>query len=247
MEANIAAPAALIGDPTRAAILMALMDGRSQPASALARAAGVTPQAASNHLTRLLDGGMLAVHRQGRHRYYRLASPALAAALEGLAALAPAPRDLLQPTTVRGRALRRARSCYDHLAGQLGVALTEALVARGMLRPPPGGVGDFAVTEAGRAWFAELGIAVEGGPGRPRPLVGRCCLDWTERRFHWAGSRGTAGFARLQALGWIARDPAGRAVQVTGAGAAALRAALGVDVHRLDAAPAVENETLAAR
>lgn len=247
MEANIAVPAALIGDPTRAAILMALMDGRMQPASALARAAGVTPQAASNHLTRLLDAGMLAVYVQGRHRYYRLASPAVAAALESLASLAPVPSNLLQPMTVRGRTLRRARSCYDHLAGQLGVALVDAMVARGLLVAPASGGIDFTITDAGAAWFAELGLAVNGSTSaRARPLVGRSCLDWTERRFHLAGSLGSAWFARMLELGWLERDPAGRAVKITATGATAFYAKLGIDVSCLQTAPlpaemAVEN------
>jgi DNA-binding transcriptional ArsR family regulator len=232
MEAHIALPAALIGDPTRAAMLMALMDGRPQPASALACAANVTPQAASNHLARLLDGGMVAVQTQGRHRYYRLASPAIAAVLEALAGLAPCPRDLDRPITAKGRALRHARSCYDHLAGRLGVALTDALLQRGLLHPPADGARDYRVTQAGRIWFAALGIEVDppAGPNTDvKPLQGRCCLDWTERRFHLAGSLGTALLARLEALDWLQRDRASRAVRVTPIGEAALRDLLGLD------------------
>src|SRR5262245_17865126 len=119
MEANIALPAALIGDPTRAAMLMALMDGRAQPASALAYAANVSAQSASNHLANLTEVGLLAVEAQGRHRYYRIAAPEIATALEALANIASSPRTLREPLTRQGRALRFARSCYDHLAGQL--------------------------------------------------------------------------------------------------------------------------------
>jgi DNA-binding transcriptional ArsR family regulator len=133
MEANLALPAALIGDPVRAVILSALCDGRAQPAGALAYAARVSPQCASNHLAKLTEGGLLMVETEGRHRYYRLATPQVAAAIEALACLAPAIRSLEKPRTSSARSLRFARSCYDHLAGRLGVAVAAEAEARGYL------------------------------------------------------------------------------------------------------------------
>src|ERR1700755_565811 len=133
MEANIATPAALIGDPVRAALLLALFDGRVMPATALAWQVGVSPQTASNHLSKLVAGGLLSVTAKGRCRYYRLASPQVAHALEALAVLGPPPRELNHPHSPQARRLRDARSCYDHLAGKLGVALTDALEANGWI------------------------------------------------------------------------------------------------------------------
>src|ERR1700728_3022951 len=133
MDANIAVPAALIADPARAAILMALMDGRAQPAGVLAYAANLSPQAASNHLAKLLDGGMVAVETAGPHRYYRLARPEVAAALEALRGLPPPIRSLDEPRSPEARRLRAARSCYDHLAGRLGVAIATAMEAQGLV------------------------------------------------------------------------------------------------------------------
>src|SRR5215469_15920531 len=138
MDANIALPAALIGDPTRAAMLSALCDGRAQPASALAHAARVSPQCASNHLARLLEGGLLAVETEGRHRYYRLATPRVAAVMEALACVAPPVRSLDVPLTRKGQSLRFGRSCYDHFAGRLGVAITVELETRCYLIAPDG-------------------------------------------------------------------------------------------------------------
>ncbi len=229
MEANIAAPAALIADPTRAAMLSALLDGRAQPAGALAWAANVSAQAASNHLAKLTAGGLLKVETAGRHRYYRLASPEVAHAVEALACLAPPIRSLDEPRSPKARALRQARSCYGHLAGRLGVALTEALEAEGLIAQPEAGDDPrhFTLTEAGRRRLAEFGL--DAAALRPRPGLARRCLDWTERRHHLAGPLGVALFARMVALGWI--EPArggGRAVRLTAAGAEGLRA-LGLD------------------
>jgi len=234
MDANIAAPAALIGDPTRAAMLQALQDGRAQPASALAWAAGVTAQAASNHLAKLVDGGLLAVEREGRHRYYRLANAEVAHALEALSVLAAPVRSLETPRTPKARALRDARCCYGHLAGRLGVCVAEALVARGLLAPEDGKL--YAVTPSGRAWFEDLGVDV-GALRSPRG-VARQCLDWTERRHHLAGPLGVKLLERMTALGWLAVEPQGRAVRLTVDGRQALRERLGVelDVEGLRAA-----------
>lgn len=227
MDANIATPAALIGDPTRAAMLQALQDGRAQPASALAWAAGATAQSASNHLAKLVEGGLLAVEREGRHRYYRLASAEVAHALEALSVLAAPVRSLETPRSPKARALRDARCCYGHLAGRLGVRVCEALVARDLLRP----AGDklFDITPDGQRWFEDLGVSVAAL--RSSRGVARQCLDWTERRHHLAGPLGVQLLAAMTARGWLALEPTGRAVRLTPEGARALRDLLGVSLE----------------
>jgi len=230
MEANIASPAALIGDPGRAAMLQALMDGRAQPAGALAWAAGLTAQAASNHLARLIDGGLVRVEREGRHRYYRLASADVAHALEALAVLAAPVRSLEQPRSPQARALRDGRCCYGHLAGRLGVAVTDALVAREVIRPVDGKL--YEVPPAGRAWFQDLGLDLEAM--RSRRGAARQCLDWTERRHHLAGPLGVTLLSRLVALGWIEALPGSRAARLTTLGREELRKRLGVDLEGLE-------------
>lgn len=234
MDANIATPAALIGDPTRAAMLQALLDGRAQPASALAWAAGVTAQAASNHLARLVDGGLLKVEREGRHRYYRLASAEVAHALEALSVLAAPVRSLEIPRSPKARALRDARCCYGHLAGRLGVRVCEALAARDLIRP----AGDklYEVTAQGRRWFEDLGVAVDALRS-PRGIA-RQCLDWTERRHHLAGPLGVKLLEAMTARGWLSLEPKGRAVRITAEGATALRDRLGVSLEGEDLAAA---------
>jgi DNA-binding transcriptional ArsR family regulator len=227
MDANIAIPAALIADPARASILMALLDGRAQPAGALAWAANLSPQAASNHLAKLLEGGMLAVETAGRHRYYRLARPEVAAALEALACVAPRVRSLDDPRSPKARQLRAARTCYDHLAGRLGVAIATSLEGRGFLtvaaNSPPAKF--YNVTDAGWQWFAEFGIDTS----LTRRLLARRCLDWTERRHHLAGPLGVQLLSRLVALNWVERDRETRAVTVTRAGTDGFRQRLGID------------------
>ena len=227
MDANIATPAALIGDPTRAAMLQALQDGRAQPASALAWAAGVTAQAASNHLTKLVDGGLLAVEREGRHRYYRLASAEVAHALEALSILATPVRSLETPRSPKARALRDARCCYGHLAGRLGVRVCEALVARDLLRP--GADKLYEVTLEGRRWFEDLGVSIDALRS-PRG-VARQCLDWTERRHHLAGPLGVKLLAAMTAREWLVLEAKGRAVRLTPDGAQALQALLGISLE----------------
>lgn len=226
MDANIASPAALIGDPVRAAMLQALQDGRAQPAGALAWAAGVTAQAASNHLSKLVEGRLLSVEREGRHRYYRLASAEVAHAIEALSAIAAPVRSLEVPRSPKARALRDARCCYGHLAGRLGVKVAEALVARGLLTP----TGDklYDVPDEGRAWFGELGIEV-AALSSPRG-VARQCLDWTERRHHLAGPLGVKLLAAMSARCWLVLEAQGRAVRLTPEGATALRDLLGVSL-----------------
>jgi DNA-binding transcriptional ArsR family regulator len=230
MEANIASPAALIGDPGRAAMLQALMDGRAHPAGALAWAAGLTAQAASNHLAKLVDGGLVSVEREGRHRYFRLANAEVAHALEALAVLAAPVRSLEQPRSPQARALREGRCCYGHLAGRLGIAVTDALVEQGLLCPVDGKL--YEIPLAGRAWFEDLGLDLD--TLRSKRGTARQCLDWTERRHHLAGPLGVTLLSRIVALGWIETVAGSRAARLTTLGREELRKQLGVDLEAVE-------------
>ena len=223
-DVDVAGVAALVADESRARMLDALLDGRALPATQLAAAARTSRPNASMHLTKLVGAGLLEVEQQGRHRYFRLASPRVATALEALAEIAPArpPRSLRDATI--GDALSRARSCYDHLAGRLGVALTDALLANGVL---VNGREGFEVTPDGEARLETFGIGVEALRRRRRALARRC-LDWSERRHHVGGALGAALLDRLLELEWIARRPNTRALDVTPAGEKHLRAEFGL-------------------
>ena len=217
-DADIAAPASLMGDATRATFLMALSEGQSLPASELARRARVTPSTASIQLAKLVEGGFLKVKRNGRHRYYGLADANIAAAIESLAVIAPRrPASSLKQARI-GSDLQAARTCYDHLAGVLGVTLFDSLQRQRLL------TAELAPTRRGAKRFGELGIDVVELARRRRPFAKRC-LDWTERRHHLAGSLGAALAARCFELGWIERLPASRAVRVTEEGRAIYRSA----------------------
>jgi DNA-binding transcriptional ArsR family regulator len=215
MERDLAAPAALIAEPARAAMLNALLSGRALAAGELARVAGVSRPTASEHLRRLLDGNLVDVVSQGRHRYYRLAGPHVANALEALAHLGtPAPVATLRQANA-ARALAFARTCYDHLAGTCGVALLDALLANEWLCDHDGGYG---VTPAGERELVALGIDV-GAARSARRTFARPCLDWTVRRHHLAGSLGAAINTRLLDLGWFThRTRDGRGLRITDAG-----------------------------
>lgn len=220
---RIAEVAAVIGEPARAAMLTALMDGRALTASELAAVASITAQTASTHLARMLAAGMVSVERQGRHRYHRLASPRVAGMLEGLMQHASA-EDWVRRrprTGPRDEALRQGRTCYDHLAGRLGVAIADAMVAQGHVE-----VQDEAgrMTEAGVRFLNRVGIALpEATKGRlvSRPIC-RVCLDWSERRPHLAGRLGAALCRHSFDAGWVRRIEGTRAVAVTPKGRAAL-------------------------
>ncbi|MEU7701808.1 ArsR/SmtB family transcription factor [Streptomyces sp. NPDC015492] len=221
---DLAALAALFADETRAAFLLALLDGRAWTSGELARHAGVAPSTASEHLGKLVAGGMLAEERQGRHRYVRLADPGVAHLVEDLAArsepaVAPPPRSLGAASA--GRAMARGRTCYDHLAGRLGIAIAEAMTVRGLLRQDTG----FALTDRGLAWFDELGVPLVRRGRRP---LARGCLDWTERRPHLAGLAGAALCRHALEAGWCERIGSERAVRVTARGERELHAHLGI-------------------
>lgn len=223
-DVDVAAVAALIGDRARAAMLLALLDGQPRAAGDLARQAGVSAATASQHLGRLVDGGLLTVSAQGRHRFYTLAGRQVAAAVESLATISPRRRvRSLREASVADQ-LRRARSCYDHLAGRAGMALADALVERGVVAPLVAGeVGRLLRPE--HPLFAALGVEVPDAPASSRPVV-RGCLDWTERRPHVAGRLGAALLGALLSQRWLERRPRDRALAVTPLGAARLGAIL---------------------
>ena len=224
-DADIAAPASLMGDATRATFLMALSQGHSLPANELARRAHVTPSTASIQLAKLVEGGLLTVERNGRHRYYGLSDPNVAIAIESLAVIAPRrPASSLKQARI-GSELQAARTCYDHLAGALGVALLDALQRQRLL------TAELEPTKRGVKRFSELGIDVDELARRRRPVAKRC-LDWTERRHHLAGSLGAALATRCFELGWIERLPSSRAVRPTEKGHRALIREFSLDLER---------------
>jgi DNA-binding transcriptional ArsR family regulator len=229
-HARFAEVAALAGDPARASMLHSLMDGRALTASELARAAGIAPQTASGHLARMTAAGLLVAQSQGRHRYHRLASPAVARMMESImqvaAAAEPVRRIVVGP---REAALRAARTCYDHLAGRLGVALADAMVGRGYVElDSDAGM----MTEAGTEFLQRIGIDT-GAPAagrRSRRASCRPCLDWSERRPHLAGTVGAALCAHCLDRGWVRRIDGTRALVITPKGRHALREAFGVEL-----------------
>ncbi|MEV5600825.1 metalloregulator ArsR/SmtB family transcription factor [Streptomyces sp. NPDC052299] len=241
-QTDIARAAALIADPSRARILKCLADGRALPANALAAEAGIGAATASAHLAKLVEGALLTVEQRGRHRFYRLAGPDVSAALECLALIAPplAINSLKQSN--RAIALHRGRSCYDHLAGRLGVALMRGLLERGILtghdrihrpdesvRDRPASYGHdvrYRLTRSGRTELAGLGIDTDRLPPR-RPAI-RYCVDWSEHQHHLAGGLGAVLTARLFALDWVRWGRSPRVVNLTGTGARGLERTLGV-------------------
>ena len=216
---HIARIAALIGDSARAEVLTALMADRALTATELADIAGVTKQTISAHLAKLLDAGLIAVESQGRHRYFRLADRDVAHLLESLMNVAFRAGAVRLRASPREPALRRARMCYDHLAGEVGVQFYEALVRQGMLQATPQGA---AITPAGAQWFAHVGIDTST-LGQQRRMVCRPCLDWSERRHHLGGALGAALLQRLFDGGWAHRAQDSRVVHFTPQGELALR------------------------
>ncbi len=221
----LAGVAGLLADRTRATVCLALMDGRAWTAAELARTAGVARSTATEHLNQLVSGGLLTEVRQGRHRYLRLADDA-AELVERLAAAAP-PGDAAPvrslTTAHRRRALAAARTCYDHLAGTLGVAVTDAMTARGLLSWDRG----LTLTDDGDRWLAALVGA--SPPASRRPLV-RSCLDWTERRPHLGGATGAALCSHAVEAGWVVRSRQSRALRITEVGRSQLRDHLGLEL-----------------
>jgi DNA-binding transcriptional ArsR family regulator len=228
MGSDIALIAGLIGEPARAAILVALVDGRALPAGELAFIGNVAPQTASFHLRKLMDASLIAVEKQGKHSYYRLANDSVASALESLAALAPLrdqveAREKSRLDSDHIRELRFARSCYKHLAGGLAVEIHRALIDRGFLAAETDRT--YSLTDPGQKWWRELGMKLRG-------VSSRACIDWTERRHHLGGALGSALFSRLNEMRWVAASPGKRSVRVTHLGVREFERQLGITISR---------------
>ena len=243
-DADIAKVGALLAEPARARILMALSDGRALPASVVAAEAGIAPSTASGHLARLREAHLLKEERHGRHRYFRIAGRPVAELIETIARVAPpAPvRSLRQGT--RAEAVRSTRLCYDHVAGRLGTALMQALLQRELLSggdgtfdpatahadhlSAPGRDLDYRLTDRGDTVLRDLGIDLDAIAARRRPAI-RYCVDWSEQRHHLAGALGAALAARMIELRWVRRATSGRALHLTDDGRAGLHTTFGLD------------------
>jgi DNA-binding transcriptional ArsR family regulator len=211
---DIAMVASLVGDPARSNMLTALMGGRALTASELAHQAGITPQTASSHLAKLESGGLIEQEKQGRHRYYRLTDPDIAAVLEGLEGIAARAGHMRVRIGPKDPALRRARICYDHLAGDLGVQMLDSMKKQRLLRQSKQAI---ELTAEGERFLAKnLQVSTEALAHPRRPLC-KACLDWSERRHHLAGTLGAAIMTRFTELKWAARDaaPGSRVVNFT--------------------------------
>ncbi|MBX2855324.1 MAG: winged helix-turn-helix domain-containing protein [Rhodobacteraceae bacterium] len=226
-EPALAEAAALIGDPARANMLSSLQDGCARTAKELASIALIGAPTASAHLAKLVEGGLLKVEKQGRHRYYRLADADVAAALEALAILSARTTPASRRPGPRDADMRRLRRCYDHLAGEVAVALVDAWVAKGWLAEVEE---DFELTEAGADGFAEFGVDLAALRHQRRAFARRC-LDWSERRAHLAGSLGAGVMSRMMEISWVERDAVDRTMTITPRGAAGLRERFGVNLE----------------
>jgi len=238
-DSDLSAVGALLSEPARALILLALNDGRALPASMLAAEAGVSPSTASEHLRRLVDGGLITVTRHGRYRYYRLAGPQVADLIEAVARLAPTRQISSLREGTKANAIRVARNCYDHIGGRLGVAMTRAFLREGYLTGhdgsvdfgrmtgdrPAGGVLDpiaYTLTAEGARAFTDMGA------DPPRNPAVRCCVDWTEQRHHMAGVAGRELLRRMLELGWVRPSRYHRALSITDTGREQLAERFGV-------------------
>lgn len=227
MEDQFKNIASLVGDPTRATILWVLLDGRAFTATELAIAANTSPQNISMHLNKLLHGGLLAAESQGRHRYYKFAGKDVAYAIEALATLVPQGSIKKDYSDGGDTAVKYCRTCYDHLAGKVGVLMADALIKQGLITSNNDKT--FDVTKKGARWMNELGIDINDLKKERRPLA-RACLDWSERRHHVAGALGAALLNTMLSLGWVRRVAHSRAMVVTGKGQQAMEKYFKVNV-----------------
>lgn len=224
---DIARIGALIGDPARANMLGALLSGKALTATELAAEAGVTGQTASSHLKKLMGGGLLLQAKQGRHRYFTLAGPEVGAVLEAVMGLAARKGHLRTRTGPKDPAMRAARVCYDHLAGDMAVRIFDSLQSRDFLAIA-GAKGGFGLTENGSSFVREIGIDLDALTASRRPLC-RVCLDWSERRNHLAGSLGAALLTHFIEKDWLRRDRNSRTVRFSPKGQAEIRQLFPVD------------------
>jgi len=216
---NMAEIGSLLGETSRATMLASMMDGRFHTASELAYMAAIKPQTASFHLAKLVEGKLVRVEKQGRHRYFQLAGEEIAQLLESFLAISPPPevRSLKQSSQMK--LLQDARTCYDHLAGKLGVQLTESLLNAGFLKLEEK---QFLITDEGTQFFTDFGLDLDDLK-RKRRSFSHACLDWSERRYHLAGALGKGMLTRFLSLGWVTRVPSIRAIKVTEKGRAGFK------------------------
>lgn len=238
-QQNISTIAHLIAEPVRAVILITLANGSALSASALAEAAGVTAQTASSHLAKLLDGGLLTVENKGRHRYFQLAGEHISHALESLASIGPVTSAWRHTPNRSARELRFARCCYDHLAGQVGVAVTQSMLRRGLI--VASGDRQYVLTALGSDWLQQLGVDT-GAPPAGCSSHARQCLDWTERQYHVAGPLGARLMDAFFAWEWMRKSPATRAVSITPKGWESLERHFGI-ARDFSAIPVLVSET----
>jgi DNA-binding transcriptional ArsR family regulator len=223
---NVAEVAALLGETSRATILTSLLDGRFHTASELAYMAAIKPQTASFHLSKLVDGNLVIVEKHGRHRYYQLANEEIARILESFLAISPPPEVRSLKQSRQMKLLQNARTCYDHLAGKLGVELTEAMLAAGYLEKE---AQEFTITTAGEQFFTDFGIDLVELRGKRRSFS-HACLDWSERHHHLAGALGSGLLKKFLTLGWITQDPSIRAVTITDKGKIGFKKTFQIDI-----------------
>jgi len=214
MEDQFIKTASLIGDPTRASILWTLMDGRAFTATELAVSVNTSPQNISMHLGKLLDADLLCVEKQGRHKYYRFSNKEVAYALEAMASLVPKPEVASKNKTENYPPIKFCRTCYDHLAGKIGVALTDSLLEQKIIVNQNN---TFEISSDGKKWFSDFGINLEEAQKQKRIFL-KPCLDWSERRNHIAGSIGTLLFNKMLKEDWLRKTENSRAITVTGKG-----------------------------
>ncbi|MED1543477.1 winged helix-turn-helix domain-containing protein [Bacillus inaquosorum] len=214
MNPNIAKISSLLSDPSRSSILLSLMDGRIHPAGELAYLANIKPQTASFHLNKMLEAKLISVEKHGRHRYYRLSNSEAANVIEQLLSIAPKEKVTSLKDSKEKSDLHFARTCYDHLAGYVGVQITNSLVEQGMLKKVDL---NFEVTSEGSLFFSNFGINEEQQRNKRRAFA-RCCLDWSERQHHLAGALGNALLVRMLEEKWIVRMPKTRAIKITQSG-----------------------------
>ncbi|WP_179031380.1 ArsR/SmtB family transcription factor [Paenibacillus kribbensis] len=225
-KSNVAMIASLVSEPSRAAILTVLLDGRFHTASELAHMAGIKPQTASFHLAKMTDAQVVTVEKQGRHRYFGIQNPEVARVMESLLSIAPPVQIKSFKQASENEAIRLARTCYDHLAGHLGVQIMDSLINKGMLFEDQDGL---YVTEKGEAFFADFQIDLTQIKQRRRSFSHKC-LDWSERRHHLAGALGSALLDRLLTLHWIERLPTTRAIRITADGKRGFKEVFSIEI-----------------
>lgn len=225
-ETQLVLVASLLGDKARSVMLWNMLDGRAYTATELSLCAGISPQSASNHLGKLVGAGILEVRKQGRHRYYSYATPNAAQVIESMAGLLPSRHTPNTVTKPEPAGITYARTCYDHIAGRVGVAIARSLVERKIIQPDGN---KYVVTGPGKKWFSSLGLDVEEIGSRKRSFAHQC-LDWTERKPHLAGALGASLLQVMLKKNWVRKVAISRELLVTGAGRAGLKDTLGLEI-----------------